>query len=344
MRIGWWDCGNLDNMYCGNDGGSNLRIPLLRDLNDAGHTVLVDMQDPGNYTYRETGLRKIEKKIKQRNFREEAYRFRESLDCVIESRMDRNTVRRLDAVIVEARREDMRETEQSKRVMKYAITGDTPLFIMDRNNWARQYPDWFADNSYLLRPYREHNKHWTEARQFFWPYFHRRDVPETDLEPEYDLVYIGNRYGREEQMDEFLDGLEDLDILVCGNWPDRDQEVTEKYDFDFVGSTPHFATIPTLRLGKASFHVGKPDYNEIGMLTLRPFEASTAGRPCFVSSKIKYAFDLVENHEWVTNESDWVKMMLERNQTYFDHEARSNFTRSVTDARVQLEQVIENVS
>lgn len=342
MKIGWWDCGNLDNMYCGSDGGSNLRIPLLKQLNGHGHTIFAEMADPGNYDYDESGLWEIEESLDQSGFVEETYRFRESMDFVIERELGPGLVDDLDAVIVEARREDMDEFGRSKHVMQLAIDSDAHVFVLDRNNWAKQYPDEIAQNTYLLRPYKDENPQWPSHYQIFWPYFWRRDVPETSFEPEYDLVYIGNRYGREDQMDKFLEGLEDLDILVCGNWPDREQEVTEKYDFDFVGSTPHFATVPTLRLGRASFHVGKPDYNEIGMLTLRPFEAKAAGRPCFINSDIQFIDELVENHRWATNEADWVKKMLDKGDEQLQREAGSNFNRTTREARLQLERVIRH--
>lgn len=341
MKIGWWDAGNLDNQYCGNDGGSNLRIPLLKQLNGHGHTIYAEMADPGNYEYSEVGLWEIEDRVGQ-EFVDECYRFRESLDFVIERELKPGLIGQLDAVIIEARREDMEEFKRSVQVARTAIDSDAHVFLFDRNNWAQQYPDDIPQNTYLLRPYYQANEVWPDSYQVFFPYFFRRDVPETSLDVEYDLVYIGNRYGREEQMDKFLEGLEDLDILVCGNWPDKDQEVTEKYDFDFVGSTPHFATIPTLRLGKASFHVGKPDYNELGMLTLRPFEAKTAGRPCFINSDINHINELVENHRWATNKADWVKTMLDKTEEQRRKETGSNFNRTAREARVQLEKVIRD--
>lgn len=340
MKIGWWDCGNLDNEYCGKDGGSNLRIPLLKQLNGHGHTIFAEMVDPGNYDYDEAGLHRIESEAGI-SFVDECKRFRESMDFVIETDLE-DVMPELDSVIVEARRLDFDEYERQIEVMKLALNWNIPVFVLDRNNWAQHISDSLQESCYLLRPYYQEHPDWPESLQVYFPYFYRRDVPDIDLDPEFDLVYIGNRYGREEQMDQFLDGLDELSILVCGNWPDRDQIVTENHDFTFVGSTPHFATIPTLQLGRASFHVGKPDYNEIGFLTLRPYEAKTARRPCFINSDIEYINELVDNHRWATNESDWVKSMLDKDFSHLKQEAGSNFTRTTTDARVQLEELIRH--
>lgn len=296
-NIGWWDVGNRDNDYLGSDGGSYIRIPLLRELTNRGHTVYAEFPDPGNYGKDGTTV------LDELGIKHESLRYRQRLTEIIEIDFLERVIDRLDVLVVEARKSGFEHFARQRDIVEQGRENNIPVFVFDRNNWAQHHPV----GDLLLRPYVQENEYW-DQEQVFFPYW-RSDVPKSEIEPQYDLVYVGNRYGREEQMDRFLDGLEDLDILVAGNWPDRDQEVTSKYDFDFIGSTPHYSTIPLLKLGKATFHVGKPDYNDLGMVTMRPFEAAMANRVCFISDDVDILGTAIKGKFHTSNEK-YIREML----------------------------------
>ena len=319
LNIGWWDYGHTHNDYCGADGGSNIRIPLLRELNRRGHRIYFQSPPIDDYEYEDEVLAEL-------GIYSESARFRQSMDFVIETNIHRH-IDELDVLVLEARYSDFDEFEKQKALIRSAVVNDVPTYLFDRNNWAVDLPREYRENVHLLRPYRNSNTRFDE--QTWFPYFYDDEIPDCNIQPEYDLVYIGNRYGREDEMDEFLNGRDHQDILVVGNWPNRDQQVTEKYDWvDFVGSTPHYSTIPLLQLGKATFHVGKPDYNDIGMLTMRPYEAFMAERPCFISTDI-YGVDDIVNDRLRVDPDDGLPLDRIRDMT-------SPFLRSQSQAASQL--------
>lgn len=267
-KLGWFDSLNLDNQYCGKDGGSYIRIPLLRELNRRGWQIDFEGYDPGNYYYTEEGLFEL-------GILEEAYRFRDSIDFV-NHRSVNLSADDYDIIIVEARSSEFSEYERQLDIIDAA---DCDCYVLDRNNWARDMPAEYRNKVTLLRPYDKPNEHFES--QVYFPYWYDSNCPRLTVEPRYDLVYVGNRWGRRDEMWDFLSAIEDFDVCMCGNWTMREPEMVEEFDMiDWIGPIPHFAVVPTLALGKATFHVGKPDYNELGFYTMRTYEARMAGRPC----------------------------------------------------------------
>jgi hypothetical protein len=326
MHIGWWAADNLDNEYCGKDGGTSYRHPLLSELNQRGHAIWKYGPDPGNYPYTESALDDL-------GILDEAYRFRDSLDFVLDAQ---GRIGHLDMLVVELRSVDFfREFRQQQYIINQAHDTGIPVLGFDRNNWGTDLSRDMKQKIHLLRPYFESrtDEAWRDIT--FFPYPIDTDYwPQSRITPRYDLVYVGNRYGREAQMDAFLDGLEDLDILVAGNWPDRDQDVTDKYPHvDFVGSTPHFSTIPLLQLGWMTFHVGKPDYHDIGMFTPRLVEAALANRVCGVWHEHDYLDWLPD--KFVVEDNDDVRRLLRADVV---EEYRENlWTTTVNGAATELE-------
>lgn len=161
--------------------------------------------------------------------------------------------------------------------------------LLDRNNWAQHLPKNLRHYCWLMRPYPKIPDGFKKTSYF--PYWFDTEIPKTSIEPRYDLVYVGNRWGREDEMQAFLDDCRDAghSLLVAGNWVDREPELVKDHDWvEWVGSTPHFSTIPLLSLGRATFHVGKQDYNELGFVTMRAAEAWMAGIPCFYHASVMH--------------------------------------------------------
>lgn len=280
MRIGWFDTDNLDNNYCGKDGGSNIRIPFLRELNRVGHSIDYQTYDAGNYRYQ--GRRKL----KELGILRQASRYRDSLDCVRQVSRLAIKIDEYDAVVVEARSPEFDEIRSQLDIMRAAMAEDVPIFLLDRNNWAKDLDKRYRKHATLLRPYPAINPAF--KKQEYFPYWFDPSIPVNDIEPQFDFVYVGNRWGRTAEMRAFLEELSDYELMIIGNWPDREPELCDEFDqVEWLGSMPHFATVPLLSLGRATFHVGKPDYNELGFVTMRAAEAIMARRPCYFSHDVK---------------------------------------------------------
>lgn len=340
MRLGYWAADNVNNVYCGKDGGTSYRHPLLHELNQRGHTIWFNGPDPGNYEYTEDALKELD-------ILTDSYRFRESLGFLINDRARGVTwakgdgVAHLDACIVELRSKEFDEFDRMRNVIDRCLEHDVAVFGFDRNNWGHHLNVGRQEQIELLRPYYLGRPSWKEDHFFPYPYAPNY-WPDSNTDPAYDLVYVGNRYGREDEMDDFLSGL-DMDILVAGNWPNRDQSVTDTYDHvDFVGSTPHFSTIPFIRLGRMTFHVGKHDYHNIGMFTPRLVEAALANRVCAISADHDYT-------EWVpdqflVHDNDDVRSLLDNalDPAVVETYKHNLWTQTVTEAATQLELCIKS--
>lgn len=102
----------------------------------------------------------------------------------------------------------------------------------------------------------------------------------------YDFCYIGNNYGRYDEMRGVL-GLpffENKTNLIYGNWLDFsiDRQTPEeiKRDFPFVqfkGRAQSNEVISLLSRAVFTYHFAKPEYNSTGFITMRWQEAATAG-------------------------------------------------------------------
>lgn len=278
MKLGWFDSANFDNGYCGKDGGSYIRIPLLRELNRRGWQIDFEGYNPDNYDY-------TEEPLKQLDIIDQAIRFRSGIPFVNETTL----TDRYDAVIVEARSSDFDEFDRQLEI----IDAHDNVYVLDRNNWARDIPADLRD-IHLLRPYIESNDAFDV--QTWFPYWRDERVPVPTTHPEYDLVYVGNRWGREDEMREFLELSDGLDMLIAGNWPEREPDLVDEFDdIDWLGPVPHYSVVPLLGMGAATFHVGKPDYNPLGFLTMRTWEARMAGRCCFHTAELEYADQHLHN-------------------------------------------------
>lgn len=117
------------------------------------------------------------------------------------------------------------------------------------------------------------------------------------------IVYVGNNYSRYDMARRYLNWpngncnegqlrlplAEDPSFTIYGNWMDRSQfrESPEQVSSDFPnakfpGLLDQNLTIDVLRKAKATVHIAKPEYADIGFIALRWFEAVAAGTPAFV--------------------------------------------------------------
>ena len=130
----------------------------------------------------------------------------------------------------------------------------------------------------------------------------------------YDFCYIGNNYGRYEEMVEVLSRpfFEGKRNHVFGNWlnlsDEREKPEQVKVDFPYVNFNPPVppeSVTDLLARARFTYHFGKPEYNECGFMTMRWQEAASAGclglaTDCFrLTSSLETAFRLSPQKAYV---------------------------------------------
>lgn len=344
MRILWIAKGHLTNNFAGVDGGANIRIPLINQLQKLGHivdfvTYPLDMEFmPANISF--LGLQEYKESCITTTYTYEELSYR-----IID------VIRKCDAVLFEVRPGYMfNESYAQNMIIDIALKNKKVVLLWDQDLWAEHSIDMkFRDKVILLRPYSRTNS--VFPKQEFFPYFYHA-VTLPSREPQYDLVYIGNRYEREYDFMTVMKPIHDLDlrVLISGDWIQKAPYVVREFPkFHWIGSTLHSYTLSLLQLGKCTMHIGRPIMRQYGLTSIRPFEAYMAERPCFVQQ-----YDI---NDYIYSGNDSNKLLFSdkimcnenfadmlRNADYFDSfvEAQCNIlgSYSVEYAAARLLQII----
>ncbi len=102
-----------------------------------------------------------------------------------------------------------------------------------------------------------------------------------------EFVFLGNIYFRQPQAIQFFAPLNNttFEKIVFGSWlqdTERRKFSSQFTNFNFKGSTEHWAAIPVLRRAKATLHI-VPDFaRDRGLMTARVFTSQMANCLCFV--------------------------------------------------------------
>lgn len=276
MRILWIAKGHLTNNFAGVDGGANIRIPLMNQLHKLGH--IVDFASyPLDMEFVSANISFLELQEHIESCAVDSYLYEDlaSISHIIEA---------YDAVLLEVRPGYMfNESYTQNTIIDVALKHKKVVLVWDQDIWAEHSIDMkFRDKVVLLRPYSKANPIF--PKQEFFPYFHH-SVQLPSREPQYDLVYIGNRYEREYDFMTVMKPIHDLKlrVLISGDWVQKAPYVVREFpNFHWIGSTLHSYTLPLLQLGKCTIHIGRPIMRQYGVTPIRPFEAYMAERPCFV--------------------------------------------------------------
>lgn len=134
-------------------------------------------------------------------------------------------------------------------------------------------------------------------------YFPRFGLPRRPREiREYDYMYVGNNYERFDQVKEYAgsDTMRDMRVAFYGNWmtynPEREHpdEVVKQLKYvEFKGKLPQDEVEDKLADSWFTWHFARPDYCDIGMITLRWLEAANAGTVAIVP----YEFNMPTEYE-----------------------------------------------
>jgi hypothetical protein len=286
MDILWIGKGHLNNSYTGVDGGSNIRIPLINELKRRGHDIdwasyaLNADMIPSNVSFLDIKpyAESCEKSVEAKR----------NLNISIDNDIVTHSIlsNSYDAIVMEVRPSTMfEEAYLQNKMISTALKSANKVFLYDQDLWAETSIDSaFKPFVTLLKPYVRCSP--TFQHQEFFPYFYHK-VQLQYMRPQYDVVYIGNRYEREWDfvrfMNQFVSHAKDASVLVSGDWISKAPYVVKEFpSFHWIGSTPHSYTLPLLQLGTCTVHMGRSVMRDYGMTSMRPFEAYMADRLCYV--------------------------------------------------------------
>lgn len=176
--------------------------------------------------------------------------------------------------------------ERQLDILDYAMENKVPTIIYDGDlqPGAEEAVDLlrYSDcQAILAAPMLFPKKGYT---QLFYPMIYL--LPSFKYEKLYDFCYVGNNYGRYDQMKEILNRpfFSESKNYIFGNWlipsPNRQSIEQIKADFPYVTfGTPVEPEMvrPALASARFTYHFARPDYNECGFVAMRWQEAASAG-------------------------------------------------------------------
>lgn len=249
-RILWCGKGHLDNNYAGVDGGSNIRIPLINELtsHNKDYSCEIDWTSfhldadlqPSNIDF--LGLAPYNESCES-SISEKLMMFK-ALDRLTAVKQEV----KYDALVLEVRPSwTFEEAYLQNKLIKAALKHNIAVLLLDQDLWADAAIDAsFRQHVRLMRPYSRCNS--VFPYQEFYPYYYHA-INLRKKEPEYDIVYIGNRYERDIDFIDFMRPIHQhgLKVLVSGDWVLKAPYVVREFPkFHWIGSTLHTYTLPLL--------------------------------------------------------------------------------------------------
>lgn len=165
------------------------------------------------------------------------------------------------------------------------------VYVWEQDMFTDEFTDRMRDEVIFLHPAELPTGKFKNEIHFpfftYTPEFTTTALPEREL----DFLFMGNIYGRQEQALQFFAPLSKAPFkkLVFGSWiadEERRAFSSQFEDFEFAGSTEHWAAIPTMKIAKATLHI-VPDFaRDRGLMTARVFTSLMAGTQCFCDSRI----------------------------------------------------------
>lgn len=283
----YFGVGHVDNGYTGVDGGSNIRIPLMKELMAKGCKVYwcgIEKQAPMKNKYLDAfGLKKEDWYV------DVSARVSEPLDIE-------------DSFLLCEMRPNFSKPgytfeQEHTKLMSYVqsfVKNNRPVFIWDQDCWSEYMPKDYRDKVTLLKPYETQIDGFPKQEKFMF-FSQGEQAPKgKKVEKLFDISYCGNVHARKEEFKEFMSPFSKYDrsVLVTGNWlrkkeDDRDFSLDNFPNFLWIGQSEHWSTLPLLKMAKATVNFSNKWQQDNGMITNRVFEAIDAGTPCFVYDRIK---------------------------------------------------------
>jgi hypothetical protein len=333
--IYYFGAGHLDNLYSGVDGGSYSRIPFLNELVNRRCTVKWLGYEYKNRT--ESNL------VKAFNLNPSSYtisvrdRVQDIGPTFTDSDLEDDGILfiELRPFISKEGYNFEKECETQITLIDYFISKGRKVFVQDREGWCTQIPDKYCSHINLLRAYHnkidprtynsEHFFMWTWS-DIFEDWRYTREI--------FDISYCGNVYERRDEFRDLLKPSHDAgkSIAVAGNWlrkkyDDRDFSLDNFPNNIWFGSTEHWTTLPLLAMSKCTVHCSNKRQREIGLISIRVFEARMAKVPVFVYDQIDHIDKYVTEDQIIKDGDEllWKLNNLDMRKVYY------NFAEKIKD-------------
>lgn len=285
--IYWFGAGHLHNKYIGVDGGSNIRLPLMRELMEFGYKIYW-MGFSANKRFKNSYMDLMD-----------IYEYSGVVDLTQEVEYT-NQIKEDGALLVEFRPNIQKpgynfefEWKEQINLINEFLRRNLPVFVWDQDHWAAEQLDKDLLQKIVLLTPSEKRIEGSIQETFYYPTtnekvnlnFYGRDI---------DIVYCGNVYGRRDDFGEFMKHFnsDNVRVLVTGNWlrkdnGDRDFALDNFNHFMWIGQTEHWTTIPLLRRALFTVQINNKAQQEYGQPTARLFEAHRAGCLPITNANVK---------------------------------------------------------
>jgi hypothetical protein len=165
------------------------------------------------------------------------------------------------------------------------------VFVWEQDMFTDGFTDRMKEEVVFLHPAELPKGEFKNEHYFPFFTFENRYRHVEDEQRDIDFLFMGNIYGRQPQALQFFGQLNDaeFDKLVFGSWiaDEERREFSSQFDqFEFAGSTEHWAALPTMSKAKATLHI-VPDFaRDRGLMTARVFTSHMAKCLCFCDAGI----------------------------------------------------------
>lgn len=165
------------------------------------------------------------------------------------------------------------------------------VYVWEQDMFTDEFTDRMREEVIFLHPAEVPTGKFKNEIHFPFFTFDRRWQYSKPPERDIDFLFMGNIYGRQEQALQFFAPLAKAPFknLVFGSWiadEERRAFSSQFENFEFAGSTEHWAALPTMERAKATLHI-VPDFaRDRGLMTARVFTSLMAGVSCFCDSGI----------------------------------------------------------
>jgi len=169
------------------------------------------------------------------------------------------------------------------------LDADKPVFCWEVDMFTDDFTTEMREKVVLLHPAIKPTTRF--KHEIYFPFFTYSRIDNETPERLMDFVFLGNIYFRQPQAIQFFAPLNNttFEKIVFGSWlqdTERRKFSSQFTNFNFKGSTEHWAAIPVLRRAKATLHI-VPDFaRDRGLMTARVFTSQMANCLCFCDSAI----------------------------------------------------------
>lgn len=167
------------------------------------------------------------------------------------------------------------------------------VFVWEQDLFTANFTQRMKDEVFLLHPAIIKPLGFKNCHYFPFFTYKRTDgrTADSEIEELFEFLFIGNVYSRHEAAVNFFGKLNEAPFrkTVFGDWikdEERAKFASQFDQFEFLGSTEHWAAIPLMRRAQATLHITPTFASERGLMTARVFTSQMADCLCFCDESI----------------------------------------------------------